>query len=181
MSGVTKSPALQIDVANRTGGTGGPCGKAKALRGPRRRRLDLALRAATVIAGKRFGRRGARGGSALDFAWVGDREMRALDRRARRGIGTTDVLAFPDGARDPETGLVRLGEIACNLELARRAARENGNTFEAEAVLYAVHGLVHLLGGRDGTPGGRRAMRQVETAALAAADLRVRGGEWGCG
>ncbi len=174
MSGVTNRSALQVDVANRTGGSGG-----RALRGPRRRRLELALRAAVVIAGQRFGRPGARCGSTLDLAWVDDREMRRLNRRVRGKLGTTDILAFPDGDPDPETGLVRLGEIACNLELARRAAREHGNTFEAEAVLYAVHGLVHLLGGRDGTPSGRRAMREVETAALASAGLDVRGGEWG--
>jgi probable rRNA maturation factor len=110
--------------------------------------------------------------------WSGDRQMRRLNRQHTGRSGTTDVLAFGEDTVDPEGGGRFLGEIFCNLELAHRSAREHGNGFEAEAVLYATHGLIHLLGGDDRTPPGRRAMRELERDALAAAGLEVCGGEW---
>jgi probable rRNA maturation factor len=117
--------------------------------------------------------------SIVEVVWVDDAEMRAINRRYRGGSGTTDSLSFPDGGIEPGEETLRLGEVVVNLDLAERRARELGNTREAEAVLYAVHGLVHLLGGEDDTSAGRASMRAVETEALAAAGLRVKGGEWG--
>jgi rRNA maturation RNase YbeY len=158
-------------------------------------KVEKAFAAAVAL---RAGRpAGARGELGVEVVWVADREMRALKRRFSGSGGTTDVLAFEDadGQTVPGTFCAkhsegrsgkrflapfprRLGEIVCNLELAGREAARHGHTREAEAVLYATHGLVHLLGGRDGTPRGRREMRIVELGALRAAGLRVRGGEW---
>ena len=116
--------------------------------------------------------------AVVGVVWVRGGEMRTLNGRFHGRDGTTDVLAFEGGDIDPETGMTRLGEIVCNLELARRAAREHRNSSEAEAVLYATHGFLHLLGENDKAPAGRRRMRELELAALAAAGLDVRGGEW---
>jgi probable rRNA maturation factor len=157
-------------VTNRSG-----AGGRGALRAPRRAVLRVALEAALGAPGR--GRKGTRT-AVVDVVWVGMKEMRALNRRFKDRDGTTDVLAFEGGGIDPETGVTRLGEVVCNLELARHAAREHGNSAEAEAVLYATHGLLHLLGRRDKTPADRRGMREAELAALAAAGLGVRGGEW---
>lgn len=159
---------LVVFVTNRSGGGG-----ARALRAPRRALLETVLDAAFEAGGGRGG-----GRTTVDVVWVREGEMRALNRRFQGGNGTTDVLAFEGGGIDPETGMARLGEVVCNLELARRAAREHGNSAEAEAVLYATHGLLHLMGCRDKTPAGRRRMREAELAALASAGLEVRGGEW---
>jgi rRNA maturation RNase YbeY len=155
-------------VTNRSG----------ALRAPRRSRLEAALGAAAEIASRRFGRSRAERRPTVGVVWAGDREMRSLNRRFGGGEESTDVLAFPQGVDGAGIEADRLGEIVCNLELARRECRAHGNPAEAEAVLYATHGLVHLLGGRDGTPRDRRAMREVEIEALARAGLEVRGGEW---
>ena len=174
---------LEIGVANRATSEN-LSGGGRAIRAPRRAKVERALReAALVWKGKRAG---ARENLGAEVVWVADREMRALEKRfvkhftrrlAPRG-GATDVLAFEDARTDPETGRRMLGEIVCNLELARREAERHGHTREAEAVLYATHGLVHLLGGRDETPQERRKMRLVELRALRAAGLSVRGGEW---
>ncbi len=167
-------PGLVVEVTNRSAGRSGE----RALKGPRLRALEAALRSAAGLAARRFGGDPGAFGRAVNVAWVRDVEMRRLGRRLCGRPGTTDVLAWPGDWTNPETGLPCPGEIVCNLELARSSSREHGNSIEAEAVLYAVHGLVHLLGGKDDTPRGRRAMREVELAALAAAGLRVRGGEW---
>ena len=166
---------IEMETANRSG-----------IRAPRRRKLEEALAAAARFAREEFGYKRApeqavqagSNGAGIEIAWVTDREMRGLNRRFGGCSGTTDVLAFEDGSPDPETGLVRLGEIACNLELASRLAESNRTTREAEAILYATHGLVHLLGGEDDTARGRRTMRAIEKKALAAAGLAVTGGEW---
>jgi rRNA maturation RNase YbeY len=162
-SGKAARSNLVIRVTNRSGAEGG-----RALRAPRRVVLKTVLSAAASGAKQ----------AAVDIIWVHENEMKTLNKRFHNRKGTTDVLAFEDGDIDPETGSAQLGEIICNLELARRAAREHGNSAEAEAVLYATHGLLHLLGENDKAPDGRRRMRTVESAALAVAGLEVRGGEW---
>lgn len=170
---------LRVEILNRSAGPDG----RRALKGPRLGRAERALKAGAGLAARRFGGDEGAFGGAVNVVWLRDGEMRRLNLRFCGLSRTTDVLAYSThvkggGWTDPETGLPAPGEIACNLELAGRAAREHGNSIEAEAVLYAVHGLAHLLGGEDDTPSGRRAMREVEVAALAAAGLRVRGGEW---
>lgn len=147
--------------------------------------MERALAAAAALSGVIIRRApqsaGAKGrlpgGLSVDLVWVADSEMRELSRRFAGRRGTTDVLAFENSGPGPDTGR-HLGEIVCNLELAGREAAARGHTREAEVVLYATHGLVHLLGGRDGTPGDRRRMRRVELGALRAAGIEVRGGEW---
>lgn len=157
--------AVRIEATNRSG-----------MRAPRRAKLEKALAVAGGLAGAAYGTRPA-GGATLGLAWVADREMSALCRRFSGRSGSTDVLAFEDGSPG-RPGPTRLGEVVCNLELARRAAKDLGHSREAEAVLYAAHGLSHLMGGEDRTRRGRGAMRLIEKAALAAAGLDVRGGEW---
>ena len=168
MSGARRGEmaSLEITLSNRTAGVG-----RRALRAPRRAKIERALAAAARLVG-------VKGKLTADLVWVADRKMRAVKRRFTGRGGTTDVLAFEDPGVDPDSGRRRLGEIVCNLELAGREARRHGHTREAEAVLYATHGLAHLLGGRDETPNQRRRMRAVELGALRAAGLEVRGGEW---
>ncbi len=170
--GTARKPGLVdlvVRVTNRSGAGGG-----RALRAPRR----VVLKTALSTAAARAGRASKDRRTVVDVVWVSEDEMQALNKRFQRRDGTTDVLAFEGGGIDPETGSAQLGEVICNLELARRAAREHGNSVEAEAVLYATHGLLHLLGENDKAPDGRRRMRTAELAALAAAGLEVRGGEW---
>lgn len=201
MSGPRRDRVVRVTFLNRAAG-----GDGRALRAPGRAKVEKAFAAAVGLSGevakprRRAGRpAGAKGRLSVEVVWVADREMRALKRRFTGRGGTTDVLAFEDadGQMVPENLCAkhregrcgkrfltpfptrrRLGEIVCNLELAGREAVRYGHTREAEAVLYATHGLVHLLGGRDETPRGRREMRTVELGALRAAELRVRGGEW---
>jgi probable rRNA maturation factor len=138
-------------------------------RGPARARLLTVLSAAARLSGVRTALH-------VDVVWSDDAEMKRLNKRHTGSGCVTDVLAFAEDMLDPELGMKRLGEVVCNLDLARRSARANGNRYEAEVILYATHGVVHLLGGDDHTPAGRRAMRRIELAALAEGGLEVRGG-----
>ncbi len=68
---------------------------------------------------------------------------------ADRGVdGPTDVLSYP--TREPDDvgfpEVPHLGDILISLETAARQAEEHGHSLEAEVVVLAAHGLVHLLG-----------------------------------
>ena len=99
----------------------------------------------------------------LSLVVVNDRRMRDLNRIYRGRKGTTDVLAFPM-AVEP----VLQGEILVSADTARREAARRGHSAYHELLLYAVHGVMHLLGYDDHDAAGRRRMRRAERAALAA-------------
>ena len=82
----------------------------------------------------------ARARGEVSLAFVGDRAIRALNRRHRRKDVPTDVLSFP--ADDPGF----LGDIVIAEGVARRQARRAGHGFGVEARVLALHGLLHLLG-----------------------------------
>jgi probable rRNA maturation factor len=59
---------------------------------------------------------------------------------------TTDVLSFPHGEIDPETGLPYFGDILISWPRARQQAQDAGHSVEDELTLLTVHGVLHLLG-----------------------------------
>lgn len=97
-----------------------------------------------------------------------DRRIAALHDRWMGIPGPTDVLTF-DLAAAGADGLT--GDIVVSAETARRVARELGWQPRHELAYYVVHGLLHLAGEDDGTPGERRRMRRRERAVLAAVGL----------
>ena len=99
---------------------------------------------------------------------VDDRRIAALHDRWMGIPGPTDVLTFDLSSGAPG-GLA--GDIAASAETARRVARELGWQARHERAYYVVHGLLHLAGEDDGTPGERRRMRRREWAVMAAAGL----------
>lgn len=102
--------------------------------------------------------------ACLDLLITTDAEMARMNRR-HLGLGdATDVLAFDDG--EEEDGRVRLGDVAINLDAARRAEGERGVGREQELAFYALHGLLHLLGMRDGDDADRAAMHAAQAGAL---------------
>lgn len=76
----------------------------------------------------------------------------------------TDVLAFPYGDRD------LFGEILVNRDRCVAEARMRRRAAADEALLYVVHGALHLLGLRDDGPAARRAMRRAEARVLRGGD-----------
>jgi len=116
--------------------------------------------------------RGERARGELRLIVVNDRRMRELNRRFRARDRETDVLSFPEGVRFPgESGALRLGEIYCNYDHARRWSGEVGGTVAAELMRLAVHGTLHLLGYDHHTPAERRVMAEREERYLSGAGL----------
>ncbi len=75
-----------------------------------------------------------------------DEEIRALNHQYRGFDAPTDVLSFDVHERDPETGLLHLGEIVVSIPYAAKQAKKNSHPLEAEVQLLIIHGVLHLLG-----------------------------------
>jgi probable rRNA maturation factor len=122
-----------------------------------RRRLERDLDRLAAHAAARAGR-----SVDLSFVLVGDERMAEMHVRYSGVEGPTDVLTFPL-LEQP----VLMGEILVSAETARREAARRAHSAYDEVVLYAVHGVMHLLGYEDDTPASRRRMRRAERRALA--------------
>ena len=79
----------------------------------------------------------------------------------------TDVMTFPDGGLDPETGRRHLGDLAVCVDVARRAAAARRRAVGDELILYILHGLLHLLGHDDRKPRDRAKMWAAQRRLLA--------------
>ena len=103
---------------------------------------------------------------ALTLVVVGDREMAKLARRFAGGRGPTDVLAFEDGSVDAGTGRMDLGEVVISRDRAVAESKARGTSAGDEMRLYALHGLLHVLGYDDGSAAQRRRMFAEQAAVL---------------
>lgn len=84
--------------------------------------------------------------SALTIVLTGDETLRDLNLRFMGIDAPTDVLSFPSGEPDPETGETYLGDILLSYPRAEAQAQQGGHPILAELQLLIVHGTLHLLG-----------------------------------
>ncbi len=82
----------------------------------------------------------------LTIVLTGDETLRQLNREFMGIDAPTDVLSFPADEIDPETGQPYLGDVVISIPRAQAQAPENGQSVQAEILLLAVHGVLHLLG-----------------------------------
>jgi probable rRNA maturation factor len=109
-----------------------------------------------------------RSAAQLSVVLVGDQRMRRLNRQARGVDRTTDVLSFP-AAKTPGSRL--LGDLVLSVPVARRRAATLDRPLRAELRLYAIHGLLHLLGYDHQTSADLRRMARKERALLGESGL----------
>jgi len=81
----------------------------------------------------------------ISLSFVGDAEIRTLNRKFRKKDKATDVLSFPLRERAAD-GKFYLGDIIISLPTARRQAAEIGHPLERELEYLTIHGFLHLLG-----------------------------------
>lgn len=122
-----------------------------------RRRLARDLGRLAAWAARRYGR-----DLDLSFAVLDDARMAEVHERHLGRAGPTDVLAFP-----LVEAPVLLGEVLVSADTARREATARGHPAYDELLLYAVHGVMHLMGHDDHEEADRRRMRRAERQALA--------------
>ena len=114
-----------------------------------------------------------------------DEGIRAINNAYRKIDRATDVLSFPmfeltagqlpaswEAYKDPDTGLVPLGDMAISLERARRQAAEFGHSARREVGYLTIHSILHLLGYDHVDEGPmKKQMRAAEEAILAEIEL----------
>ena len=103
----------------------------------------------------------------ITVAIVDDAEIASLHEKWMGLPDPTDVLTFDLSGCDGDFS----GDIVVSADTAARVAREVGWETKLELAYYAVHGLLHLAGFDDGTPGERRRMRRKEREVMTAIGL----------
>lgn len=96
--------------------------------------------------------------SDVTVCLVSDAAMARLNQGFRRRTGPTDVLSFPNVARQKPVRLRRrmratnsgrresLGDIAISPATARRYAKKQERRLSSELRVLILHGVLHLLG-----------------------------------
>lgn len=105
---------------------------------------------------------------ALSVVLVDDERMRRLHGQYKGRPATTDVLAFDlrDSADDPIEG-----DLVICLSEAQRQSALRGHEARVEILLYAVHGMLHLLGFDDKSEQAAQAMHHREDELLEAVGI----------
>lgn len=95
-----------------------------------------------------------------------DRKLHALNLQYLGIDRPTDVLSFPSGDTDPQTGKTYLGDVIISQEQAAAQAEKGGHPLTSEMQLLTVHGILHLLGYDHGTPGEKKKMWHIQGEIL---------------
>jgi probable rRNA maturation factor len=100
----------------------------------------------------------------LSIAVLSDAEIRELNKRYLNHDYETDCISFnlADDEEEDEESRVFDGEVLISWETACRSAKEVGWAPEVEALLYIIHGVLHILGCDDQTPESKQEMRDLE-------------------
>jgi len=112
--------------------------------------------------------------AALTVVVSDDAQLHELNRQFLGVDAPTDVLSFPNGETDPETGRPYLGDIILSLPRAAAQAGAGGHPLAAELQLLVVHGVLHLLGHDHAEEDEKAAMWALQAQALASLGVDLR-------
>jgi probable rRNA maturation factor len=87
----------------------------------------------------------------------------------------TDVLSFPAGDTDPDSGAYYLGDVLVSYPRAASQALAGGHAVEAELQLLVVHGILHLYGYDHLDQESKAAMWAVQAELLRQLDSPIAG------
>ena len=102
--------------------------------------------------------------AVLSIVIDNNEKLRELNNQFREIDAPTDVLSFPSGEIDPETGYVYLGDIIISWEKVQAQAVEQ--SIECEIRLMVVHGVLHLLGYDHSTFAEQKEMWDIQDQIL---------------
>jgi probable rRNA maturation factor len=103
---------------------------------------------------------------AMTILLSDDAQLQKLNRDYLEMDAPTDVLSFPSGDTDLETGEKYLGDVIISVSRAERQAKAARLPLEAEAQLLVVHGVLHLLGHDHAAAGEKARMWKAQGEIL---------------
>ena len=107
----------------------------------------------------------------LNITFTDDAGIEPVNVQFLNHEGPTDVISFDylddydEALADPDDPFV-LGDLLISLETAERQAKEFGSDFNDEAMLYIIHGILHLCGYDDHEEDDIREMRVAEQQTM---------------
>jgi probable rRNA maturation factor len=104
---------------------------------------------------------------------TGDAQLRRLNRDFLGVDSPTDVLAFPGGETDPDSGSLYLGDVVISYQRAQKQAAVAKHSIGDELQLLVVHGLLHLLGYDHTDEESKTAMWRLQNDILRGIDNTV--------
>ncbi|MDX1436983.1 MAG: rRNA maturation RNase YbeY [Anaerolineales bacterium] len=114
----------------------------------------------------------------LAITIIGEFEIHELNLNYRNIDAPTDVLAFPDGEINPETGKSYLGDVVIAYPIAVVQAEEEGHRVADELQLLVIHGILHLLGYEHDNDQGGEGMWLVQRKALDRLGSPIKSENW---
>lgn len=103
----------------------------------------------------------------LSVLLTDDAGIHVINREFRQVDKPTDVLSFPMGDVDPQTGRLLLGDMVLNVDRATAQGEDFGHGPEHELSYLTVHSVLHLLGYDHVDEGEmKRAMRAREKVIM---------------
>jgi probable rRNA maturation factor len=84
--------------------------------------------------------------SDLTLVFTQDAEIQALNKQFLDNDHPTDVLSFPAGEIDPDSGHLYLGDIIISVPQAKSQAQAGGHALGQELEVLVIHGALHLIG-----------------------------------
>ena len=114
----------------------------------------------------------------VSVAVVDEAKIRALNATYREVDAVTDVLSFPDGSTDLDTGVVLLGDVVLCARRAKEQADNFGHSFERELGYLTCHSVLHLLGyDHVDSEADEKIMRNKQTEVMRRMGLEVISGD----
>ena len=99
----------------------------------------------------------------LNVVLVSNQRIRAMNRKYLKRDNATDVIAFDQSLKPAgERKRLVLGDVFISTDMAERNAKEYGTSTKEETELYVIHGILHVLGYRDGTKKEKETMKRKE-------------------
>jgi probable rRNA maturation factor len=111
----------------------------------------------------------------LSLVLSDDAQLQELNCSYRGIDAVTDVLSFPGGEIDPESGKTYLGDVLISYPQAISQAASGKHTVEAELQLLAVHGALHLCGYDHVKPEDKSTMWERQAEVLKMLDSPISG------
>ena len=84
--------------------------------------------------------------SGISIVVTDDTHLQNLNQQFLGIDAPTDVLSFPAGFTDPDTGAPYLGDVIISFPRSEAQASAAEHTVKDELQLLVVHGVLHLLG-----------------------------------
>ena len=98
----------------------------------------------------------------LLYKFVSEQKILSINSQFLNHNYVTDIITFDNSFLEDINGEI----FICVEEVRRNALLHNSNSFEEELNRVILHGLLHLLGYKDGSESDRKIMRNKESYYL---------------